>query len=246
MATYDQHTQAFMDGVQDEHQRPISGEAIARKAATVVGAIIQKKPVSRMIMKEIVKDIVKEGSISILSLYEILSDHYGRDWWDWLPETLWHHLANDHGVLATEELRNAVQAIQMMLTTNQAHENWHIFEKTVHALNLEPVDFKTLQPCEPDRIARALRLMTSIRPQQEYDSEVIQYIAACCHHAGLCYAPPSILSEEINGALDQHVVDHELAEETRAAWPAPSAGTGTPLDVQLARLHEIQEYRASG
>jgi hypothetical protein len=180
----------------------------------------------------------KEAGIKPLGIYGLLNEHYGRDWWHWEPETVWQTLRKEHGLEPSEDLRNLVSALQLIVTTNQPFENWHIFEKVGHALNMNPVNFGVVQPLEIEEAALTLRLLRDMRPKQEFDSEICAYLAASARSAGVVWLDPSIFTEGCQAFLDHMGNDLELKE---AVAQKKDTG-GIDYEIQIARLNEIERY----
>ena len=239
MGRYDEDTQRFMDEVSD---KPHPAERAIKQAIGVTDALVHKRlSVPRLVSREIVKSLVKEGSDqSILQLYSNLNDKFGRSWWAWEPETLWTELPEP-----TDELKSAVQALQVVLNTHYPFEHWHVFEKVGHAFNLNHVDFGLLQPLDADEAARTCAILRAIRPKEAFDPEVLTYIAVCAHSAGLVWLPRELFPEGCQAALDQITFDNQLRDLVAKTWPKVIQGDSA-LALQTQKLEEIREYSGRG
>lgn len=245
MARFDKNTLDFMEKLSsdqpDEPRKPdLHG---LRTLKSVVKSIqdphraIGKALVNGVAMKALFE---KESGVKVLGVFGILNEHYGRHWWNWEPETVWQTLDKEHGIGVDGDLRNLISALQLIVTTNQPFENWHIFEKVGHALNMNPVNFGIVQPLEPQEAALALKLLRAMRPKQEFDSEICGYLAAVAKAAGLVYLPESVFTAGCQSFLDGMGNDMELA---RAMAEGKGAGD-TAIEIQKARLEEISAYVA--
>jgi hypothetical protein len=179
----------------------------------------------------------KAGGIGPIGIYRLMNEHCARKWWDWEPETIWTTLSQDHGIEATEQIRNVVLSLQVILSTQQPFENWHVFEKIGQAFNMNSVDFGTLEPLELTEAALTIKILNAIRPNQEYDMEVHGYIAACARLAGVLVLPSKYFSGASNAllrALDKG--EHEIVDYTiKGLSPAAQK-------VHDLKLEEITAY----
>lgn len=237
MAHYDKDTEEFMDSV--------AGRT-ARQAVGVAKDISKGHPVTKSVAKRAVgiatrELLEKEAGISVLSIYSILNQDYGNDWHEWEPETIWQTLETDHGISPSSEVKNIIQALQVVCKTNFPFEDWNIFENVGHAFNGNDVNFSVIQPLEMDEIAKTIKVLSAIRPKQEYEPEVCGYIAACAKSAGMVWLAPELFGEGCQSFLDEMNNDIELKEKVKSVWPAKSS-TDEMLSVQLGRLHEVKEY----
>lgn len=189
--------------------------------------------------------------IPVLALNSKLNEKYGREWWDWEAETLWQMLPQDFSIEVTEELKGAVQALQILYTTHFAHEHWHVFEKVGHAFNDNTVLFGVLQPLEMDEVAWTVHVIDTIRPNEVYDPEVLAYIAACAKQAGIVYLHTGLYPKGSQEVLDELNNDIELKKEVRSNYSKTEPFSTikfpeTPLGIQLGRLKEIREFVKRG
>lgn len=170
MAHYDKASADFIKSVSgDTSLRPEEKTDIARTALRTLKSTIRagqspQRAIAMAATKVLTDEVFsKTSSLSIIRLYDILNDNYSKVWWEWEPETLWKTLQEEHSIQITDELKNAVQALQLLVTTFAPMEHWHIFEKTGHAFEMEHVDFATLQPLELDVIAKTMKIINRIR-----------------------------------------------------------------------------------
>jgi hypothetical protein len=184
--------------------------------------------------------------VDALSVCEHLSQKYGDAWHDWEHETLARVLDEEHGVEAGDHAVDLVGSLQSICKTNQPFEDWNIFEKVVHGLNGNIVDFSVIQPCELDHIGYTLHVMKNLRPKHVFENEVLLYIAACAKDAGVVLLPPSIFSgiSDLQIKLDELGNDAALKAKVAAAWPRQTNlnSQDVEIEIQLAKLHEIRAY----
>lgn len=254
MAIYDDATKDFMSSVGDqtEHKPLITPKLVARQAMGIardltrpskgqIEAAIAKRVMS-LATKTTINQMEKEAGVSALGLYHTLNENYGFDWHDWESETLWQTLHMERGIEPTEEVKNLVQALQVICKTNFPFEDFSTFENVAHALNMNPVHFDTMQPLEPTEIALTIKVLQTIRPKEEFEDDVLGYIAACCLEAGLVALPTDLFPEGCQEFLDKMSphVDPDLVQE---ALLAPEEyDTETTVGIQRERIKEIREY----
>jgi hypothetical protein len=248
MAHYDEDTQRFMDRVSG------SKEEILRQAVGFAKDIAKRKPVGASIAKRVLgagthKLLEKTGGVSTLQLFATLTQDYGEEWRDWEPETIWQTLEVDHGISPSDELRNMIQAVQVVAKTDAPFENWHVFEKVGHAFCENMVSFSYIQPLELDEVAWTLKALLTIRPKAVFEEEIKGYIAACAKKSGVVYLPQTLFIAGCQEALDELNNDLVLAATVKSQWPVMPSEVDAALGVQLARLKEVQDYvarRANG
>jgi hypothetical protein len=256
MARYDDLTKQFMSDVllektseEDTHK----GEFLTRQGVGIVKDLATSHTpgdLARKIIKRTLAVATKvpelgshpEGIVkkSGLDLFEYMSNRYEDRWYHWEPETIWQTLEYD-GITADEELRNSIQAFQVVTRTNFPFEDWHIFEKTGHAFNNNPVNFGQVQPLELDEIAYTIKILTAIRPQEEFEDDVKAYIAAAAKEAGVVYLPTNLYPEGCQQFLDKMGNEMSLKEQVAKKYP-DKGDENSALGVQLARLSEIDNY----
>lgn len=249
MGRYDEDTLSFMQKVSGEGDEQTSGE---KALMTLRHAVSLKSPTKAAIRlagdslaeKAFQKFQGKQAGVTApLFIYSMLNDKYGREWHDWEPETLWQSMREDLGTDPSEDLRNTVLALQVILNTNQAHEHWHIFEKIGHAFNHNPVDFAIVQPLELDEIAKTLKIVRKVRPKEKFDPEICGYIASVAKSSGVVFLPRDLFTAGCQGMLNDLNNDMPLQEEVQRRWPSSTKDQDPlPLKIQLLRLQEIKAY----
>lgn len=195
---------------------------------------------------------IRAGKIvPVLSLNSELNKKYDRDWWDWEPETLWQMLPKDFGIEVTDEVKGAIQALQVLYNTHFAHEHWHVFEKIGHAFNDNTVLFGVLQPLEMDEVAWTIHVINTIRPKEVYDPEILAYVAGCAKQAGMVYLPTDLYPKGSQEVLDELNNDLILKADVKSNYSrielfSDNKFQETPLGIQLERLKEVKEYVKKG
>jgi hypothetical protein len=256
MAHYDDATKDFMVSVVDEKtdRKPGTAGFVARQAmglakdlkrpggkAKVEAAIARR--VLSLATKTTLGSMEKEAGVSSLALYNTLNEYYKSDWHQWEAETIWQTLELERGIEPTEEIRNMVQALQVICKTNFPFEDFSTFENVGHALNMNPVHFDTLQPLEPEEAALTVKILQSIRPKEEFEDDVLGYIAACCLEAGMVALPTDLFPEGTQELLDKMSphVEPDLVQEALTS-PNGEYDTESMVGVQRERIREVREY----
>lgn len=182
----------------------------------------------------------------IVSIFSQMNDKYGEDWWDWEPETIRVTVDRDYGIEIDEDGENIIGALQMVLNSNQAHEHWHVFEKTGHAFNGNNVDFSILQPLELDEIAVTLDILNTLRPKQDFLSEIHGYIAVSAKSSGVVFLPEGLFGSEPQKKLDEMNNDMDLKKRVASLWAKGEEGASLEEQIQIRRLKEVQDYLDNG
>lgn len=172
----------------------------------------------------------------------------GSGWEAWEPETLWSDLKR-HGAAPGAELKDKIQALKTLLTTNAFWKDHVAFEKVCMGLNGLQVTFDSYQHPSPGMIAKGLLEASSVR-SGEFSDEVLRYIAAVCFEAGLILLPgPLGVAQESLDTLTSPIVGGHLKEELARLWGQRSVNGGpeglyteTVTGIQLARMAAILEY----
>lgn len=259
MATYDKETQDFIDSVAGKTKHPADKEKLIRQGVGIVRDISRGRPLSEIVARKSIggltrHEMAKEAAptLSVINLYSKLNDKYGEDWHDWEPETLWQTISLDQLFGISDELKNMIQALQVVCKTNFPFEEWNVFENIGHAFNGNMVDFSTVQPLELNEIAWTCRALESIRPGTLYEDEVDGYIAACMKNAGVVYIHSGISKdyETINKAINRIGNDERL--QLTCMVHINQFGLKTDVHhisedvfVQLSKLQECVEYADS-
>jgi hypothetical protein len=258
MAIYDEVTTLFMEGIlgkeaSEEHH---SNDLLTQQALKVVKDVSNIKSPQDFAAKAIKRGLSlaiagqnNDGNLtkeSALNVFKYMSDRYGDTWYNWTPETIWQTLEYDGIDTSSDELRNMLQAFQVLSRTNFAHEDWHIFEKVNHALNCNHVHFGSIQPSELNDIAYTVKIMSKLRPGEEFMDDIKGYIAACAKESGVVYLPDDLFPNGCQEFLDKMDNNIQLKEQVMKAYPSPKTDINTALGVQLARLNEVRDGASNG
>lgn len=144
-----------------------------------------------------------DPNISIMEALEVLKS-LGVQALAWKPETLFSVL--DKETDASEALlrfhetgtlhtkipdinRQKIYALRIIMTSDTAHREWHIFEKVGSVFNGRLAHFGVVEPLDPIECARTVAIINSIRPDM-FSEEIISYVAASCHLDGLYTIAP--------------------------------------------------------
>lgn len=254
MTTFDDPTRAFMAklGVDHNAPRPHHDER-RRKEPSVKEYLKDAKTLLKIVKnptsatpKAALKTLInvafpKEAGLTPLGLFGLMNEHYGRDWWDWEPETMRQVLAGEHAVAPTREIMNMIGALQLIASTNSPFEHWDKFEKVGHALYGNIVDFRVVQPLEPDELAVTFKYLQALRPGQEFEHEIFVYAAGCCNEAGMVYMPPDLFPPPCQDQLADHNVDKALETAVERLWESRGATDDIAESYQMDILKEIAE-----
>lgn len=148
--------------------------------------------ISPLILVEVLK---RAGPQSLVWKPETLCAYIDENYSGWTKEQVADALVSFHeaGVLTTSVpplVRQKLYALRTIMTSDTAHVEWHIFEKVGCAFNNRLADFSTVEPMSFSECAVTIALMDIIRPDT-LGHEVLAYVAAACHQAGLYTVAPS-------------------------------------------------------
>lgn len=239
MAQYDEYTRQFMEDVAADNP-VISRES--KFGLGALGSVIPKaRPAVRALNRLIPTGEEKQAAApsTVLNLYRILNDKFKTEWIDWEPETLWMELGEE-GINVTDEIKNVVGALQVVANTFFPFEAWHIFENVAHAFAGNDVNFSIVQPLELTEAASAVKILTTIRPNTEFELEVLDYIAAIAKSSGVVYLPQDIFPG-VQERLDGMNNDIALKSRVRMIYPRVVSGDSSEA-IQTQKLDEIRGY----
>lgn len=245
MARLDRDTKDFFQKMAGEEEHD---EGSLRHLATARRIVRSAENPQRALGKAIVSGAVntmleKSGGTPVLGIFRLLNDHYKTSWWDWEPETIWKTLEEDHSFQATEEAKNLVMALQVVVTNNAPFEEWHAFEKVGHAFCQNPVFFGILQPLGVDEAAVTIALLKALRPKEEFDDEILGYVAARAKDSGIVFLPEGLFGKKCQDYLSRLGNNEPLARAVKARWESGSKERQPPeIAYQLAVLSEIKAH----
>ena len=274
MTQYDKSTEEFIKAVAplSEEEKKKKIQALTRRGFSLAALATSRRPSSlatrsaaRALTGEALQELfTKEGGLPADKIYTYLNQKYRDSWHDWEPETIWKTLKEDEGIDATPEVKNLIQAFQVIVNTNFAHESWQVFENVGHAINQNIVDFGEVQPLEVNEICYAISIINKIRPKKReedriwdklpenvrpdhgFEKEIWAYVAASAKNAGLVFLPPELFG---GSGSPQNILDNDLGNDfdlkltVSRLWPnPPSKNDPLEVQIQLGRLKEIKEY----
>jgi hypothetical protein len=178
---------------------------------------------------------VYDPNVNPLVLMDIIKS-IGVQSLGWKPETFFAHLDktygkwdsdkisdamnkfHDTGLMQTDVpniVRHKIYAIRIILTSDTAHREWHIFEKIGSAFNGRLAHFGVLEPLSPIECAKTVAIIDAIRPD-EFSHEVMAYIAASCHQEGLYTLKPSKylkMSEDLLQMMNREETGRSISDK---------------------------------
>ena len=111
---------------------------------------------------------------------------------------------------ATEEQINYVMALISVKNSLSPWEDFHVFEKTVRALNLQVPRFDRIEGCLPEQIWYATKLMRSLWPKAQFSSEVLEYVKTMSNEYGFYMYPPELEFKE-DDKLEKQIMDKAMS-----------------------------------
>lgn len=262
MRQYDEATTKFMQdtSIPKDHEST-KKQQLARQGVSFVKGLasggvktlpanVLKRAIGLAVISSENEKTATPSEFAPLSMWKSLNDKYGKNWWDWEPETIWQTLTNDFMGHPSDELKNLIQALQVICKTNLPFEDWSTFEKVGHAINSNNVAFDHVQLMDLDEVALTVKIIESIRHKIEWTHDVLAYIAASAKHCGVVYLPVDLFPLGCQEFLDKMGNNEDLKNEViKVLKPTtdnalPDLNTDTALGVQMARLKEIRDYVA--
>jgi hypothetical protein len=176
-------------------------QSFARYTAQVAKTVLQGIKMSGM--------DIHDPFINPTKLVEVLK-MAGPSSLAWKPETLYSYLDKNYSGWSSEKIANALEhfhatgelqtdiptlvrqklhSIRIVLTSDTAHREWHIFEKVGCVFSNRLADFRTIEPLSPLECAVTVALIDSMRPDR-FSDEVAAYVAASCHMTGIYTIAP--------------------------------------------------------
>jgi len=176
----------------------------------------------------------------------VLSKMLGGLWPTWEPETIWEEIRIETGAQVSDEVRDKINALRLVLTTDNFWEEFTVFENVILAFNDRHVDPSYMQVCLPQELAYGLTVAGSVKVKP-FAADIINYVRACCEQDGLVVYP-NIFSFAQPRFEDAAL--RELVYEARKVWDTqrfahlrvPAGEEDDPVVVQVAKLHDISIY----
>lgn len=191
------------------------------------------------------KNVFRERFIPPDIYRRILFGKYGDSWLAWDPQTLWMEIEDDFHVQVSDEVRDKINALRVLLTARDFWEDFSVFEKIIIAFNDRYVDTEHIQVCLTEELGYGLTVANAIvvRP---FSQEIKVYIQGCCKETGLLVYHRSFAFAQppYTGEL------RDLAQEVRKVWDIerftqitiPEHQQHDPVMVQVGKLHDIEVY----
>jgi len=170
-----------------------------------------------------------ENEIEPLPVFTVMTNHFGKDWVGWEPETIRQSIASlnllpkDMPDLKRETLFDMIMALQLIFSHTGILDFWNMFEKTINALNFIKVNMRVIQPPSPANMVYGLRIIKLLRPDLKDDKpgeELAKYIAACCYQKGFLVVPSDL--KDAQKWLNSMINTEEYNELAHAIWSAES------------------------
>ncbi len=175
----------------------------------------------------------------------VLFGKYGSAWLEWDPQTLWMEIEEDFRAQVSDEVRDKINALRVLLTTRDFWEDYSVFEKVIIAFNDRYVDPEHIQVCLPEELGYGLTCVNSI-VVWPFSREIKVYVQGCCREMGLLvYHRAFAFAQPVyTGALK------DLAQEVRKVWDIdrftqitiPEHQQHDPVMTQVGKLHDIEVY----
>ena len=124
------------------------------------------------------------------SLFAEIDRKYGGADSDTIVANLEHfHNTGEIKTQVPEINRQRLYAFRILVTSDTAYHEWHIFEKIGCVLNGRLAHFGVVEPLSPLECAVTVSVMDGVRPDT-FSEEIKSYVAACCHQGGLYTLKP--------------------------------------------------------
>ena len=127
------------------------------------------------------RNIFSSADAHPLVLEHVLIHHFGREWLDWVPETVYREVELTLKTSIAEVNKGKIAAVMAMHVTTLPWEQWQVFERTIHALQggLSAVDM--LHPPTLDELYVGVSIMNMVRGH-DFSAEIACYCAAVHLH----------------------------------------------------------------
>ena len=167
-------------------------------------------------------------------LANTISARIGGDWvLSFAPETLWQYFSNIPELASIPEsrlLQDKVLAIKMLLNTDSAWLNWHIYEKVILTFNDIVPDFSIIQEPTITDLYIGTHLINDIRVEP-FSSEVGAYVAVIANMYGVTklYYPLEWAQKELDKLVP--TVDTEIDSDLEVLSSKLKKGELTSLSL---------------
>jgi hypothetical protein len=113
-------------------------------------------------------------------------------------------------------------------------KEYHVFEKTVLALNFIIPDFDNLEGVEAGQMWNAVKIMKHVRPNNNFSWEVLKYVQYMSNEEGVFVYPP-----EFNYKEDDELFENIMTKVSSGPFPLKDESF---VEIQAAKYLGIQEY----
>lgn len=193
--------------------------------------------------------VLTNAKTPCLKLKEILDKQYGEEWAEWMPETLDKTIFMDFNTIMNQAVREKILAMKMCININYAWHEWSVFQKVVLALNGIYPNIEMVEDPSLSQVIKAIPVMQSLRPGEQFDDNVKKYIAVLCKSEHLIIPPPQLedLCGEFVGRLTQpENIQHVNAIKTRLLKliekrDSEALEEDNVIDIQAKRLYRIMQ-----
>ena len=184
-------------------------------------------------------------------VYELIFvKKYKSDWIYWETETLWWVIKDQFGEDPIPIVKNKIQSLRSLQTTDRFWRERDPFEKATLALNDIIPDFDKSEFLSPSQIAFGVDIAKHIA-DREYEDEVGYYVAAMCYESGLLFLPPPLsIFQEYIIKLGLYGDCSDIIEKAKKRWESLDSdkvddltlSDDDPIDVQIAKSIAVKEY----
>jgi hypothetical protein len=180
-----------------------------------------------------------------------LTDKYGTDWFEWLPETLWREIMDDFRTPSiSDHVKSKIQAVKTVHISDWTFGKWEVFSIITQALNNNIPDFEVMRKPTIPQLFAAVDIMTMIRNDVEFSPEIQDWCAASMIDNSVIFAPqPLAFCQDeilaIQKTIGAPVDPTPVQEKWRSVSSIPLDQVvleETSVDIQLAKLLAARSY----
>ena len=172
-------------------------------------------------------NILNNNDAPVTKIYDFLNSKYGKAWVNDEYETLDKLLWTDYGVVLDGVNRDKVHALRHLSNSFNPYIDWYEFNQVALALGGAMADFEVLRRPSPGMLINAVKVMVVMKGDEEFGSDVLDYIAICLINEGISTPPPTIARliaasmhkftkqsaswAEVGGRFDERAIDESIA-----------------------------------
>ena len=192
------------------------------------------------------------------SLLTIVLDTYGTAVLEWEPDTLWMGIAEDFGVTLPAVNRDKIQALLLVLTTNQPLVSVEAFNYVCNVLSGTEANFRSWDPLSPEEALWGIyEMMLHIgidrapkEPPPEFSHEIRRYLGVILRDEGM-FDPPDLLqiaefdtANDIEQWADEPEMYNAFFDKSRTDRARLLEGLGHRLLALLREMNDLPlEFR---